>query len=198
MKVSYFAFFCIFSQFLFAQSIDNKLQKINSLKQANAFLKSNKSVNGSVYSLNSVMDSITLINLKNIKAEQIIKTDSFIYKIINEFDIEVNKVSYIYLNGALIDKTSIDSLRDIIISKYNSGTKFEDLVEIYNMDSNKSGELGWFTDGIMVKSFEIAIKSKSLNSIFTVDIPENNWYYVVLKTNNQRVSKSYNILQIAK
>jgi hypothetical protein len=183
---------------LFAQSIDNKLQKINSLKQANAFLKSNKSVNGSVYSLNSVMDSITLINLKNIKAEQIIKTDSFIYKIINEFDIEVNKVSYIYLNGALIDKTSIDSLRDIIISKYNSGTKFEDLVEIYNMDSNKSGELGWFTDGIMVKSFEIAIKSKSLNSIFTVDIPENNWYYVVLKTNNQRVSKSYNILQIAK
>lgn len=144
------------------------------------------------------MDSIALLNFKNISPGQIIKTDSFIYKVIDEFDIKVNKVSYIYLNGALIDKNSIDSLREIIISKYNNGTKFEDLVEIYNMDSNKSGELGWFTDGMMVKTFELAIKRKSVNSIFTVDIPENNWYYVVLKTNDERVSKSYNLLQITK
>jgi hypothetical protein len=66
------------------------------------------------------------------------------------------------------------------------------------MDSNKSGELGWFTDGMMVKTFELEIKRKSLNSIFKVDIPENNWYYVVLKTNDERVSKSNTILQIAK
>lgn len=198
MKVLYFVFFCIFSQILFAQSIDYKLEKINSLNKAKAFLKSNQSINGSVYCLNSVMDSITLLNFKNISPGQIIKTDSFIYKVIDEFDIKVNKVSYIYLNGALIDKNSIDSLREIIISKYNNGTKFEDLVEIYNMDSNKSGELGWFTDGMMVKTFELEIKRKSLNSIFKVDIPENNWYYVVLKTNDERVSKSNTILQIAK
>jgi hypothetical protein len=198
MKVLYFVFFCIFSQILFAQSIDYKLEKINSLNKAKAFLKSNQSINGSVYCLNSVMDSIVLLNFKNISPGQIIKTDSFIYKVIDEFDIKVNKVSYIYLNGALIDKNSIDSLREIIISKYNNGTKFEDLVEIYNMDSNKSGELGWFTDGMMVKTFELEIKRKSLNSIFKVDIPENNWYYVVLKTNDERVSKSNTILQIAK
>jgi hypothetical protein len=198
MKVLYFVFFCIFSQILFAQSIDYKLEKINSLNKAKAFLKSNQSINGSVYCLNSVMDSIALLNFKNISPGQIIKTDSFIYKVIDEFDIKVNKVSYIYLNGALIDKNSIDSLREIIISKYNNGTKFEDLVEIYNMDSNKSGELGWFTDGMMVKTFELEIKRKSLNSIFKVDIPENNWYYVVLKTNDERVSKSNTILQIAK
>ena len=198
MKVLYFVFFCIFSQILFAQSIDYKLEKINSLNKAKAFLKSNQSINGSVYCLNSVMDSIALLNFKNISPGQIIKTDSFIYKVIDEFDIKVNKVSYIYLNGALIDKNSIDSLREIIISKYNNGTKFEDLVEIYNMDSNKSGELGWFTDGMMVKTFELERKRKSLNSIFKVDIPENNWYYVVLKTNDERVSKSNTILQIAK
>ena len=198
MKSIYFLYFTFFSQIMFVQVSDKKLQKINSLNKAKAFLKSNKTVNGSVYSLNSVMDSITLLNFINISVGQIIKTDSFIYKIIGEFDIEVNKVSYIYLNGAVIDKTSIDSLRDIIISKYNNGTKFEDLVEIYNMDSNKSGELGWFTDGMMVKTFELAIKRKSVNSIFTVDIPENNWYYVVLKTNDERVSKSYNLLQITK
>jgi parvulin-like peptidyl-prolyl isomerase len=198
MKFIHVLFLLFFSNILFGQNIDKKLEKISNLKQANAFLKSNKSVFGFVYQLNSVMDSLTLLDFPNIKAGQIIRSDSFIYKIIDEFDIMVNKVSYIYLNGAVIDKNSIDSLRKVIILKYNNGTVFEDLAEVYNMDSNESGILGWFTDGMMVKKFESDIKSKSLNSIFTVDIPENNWYYVVLKTNNERVSKSYNVLKITK
>lgn len=198
MKIIHVLFLLFFSNIMFGQNIDKKLEKIINLKQANSFLKSNKSVVGFVYQLNSVMDSLTLIDFPNIKAGQIIRSDSFIYKIIDEFDIMVNKVSYVYLNGAVIDKNSIDSLREVIISKYNNGTVFEDLAEVYNMDSNESGILGWFTDGMMVKTFESAIKSKSLNSIFTVDIPENNWYYVVLKTNNERISKSYNVLQIVK
>jgi len=198
MKFIHVLFLLFFNNILFGQNIDKKLEKISNLKQANAFLKSNKSVFGFVYQLNSVMDSLTLLDFPNIKAGQIIRSDSFIYKIIDEFDIMVNKVSYIYLNGAVIDKNSIDSLRKVIILKYNNGTVFEDLAEVYNMDSNESGILGWFTDGMMVKKFESDIKSKSLNSIFTVDIPENNWYYVVLKTNNERVSKSYNVLKIIK
>ena len=198
MKIIHLLFLLFFSNIIFGQNIDKKLEKISNLKQANAFLKSNKSVVGFVYQLNSLMDSLTLLDFPNIKAGQIISNDSFIYKIIDEFDIMVNKVSYVFLNGAVIDKNSIDSLREVIISKYTNGTVFEDLAEVYNMDSNESGILGWFTDGMMVKTFESAIKSKSLNSIFTVDIPENNWYYVVLKTNNERISKSYNVLQIVK
>lgn len=144
------------------------------------------------------MDSVILLDFPKIKVGQIIKSDSFIYKIIDEIDVKVNKVSYIFLNGAVLDKSAIDSLREVIISKFNKGSEFEDLAEIYNMDSNESGILGWFADGMMIKTFELAVKNKSVNSIFKVDVPENNWYYVVLKTHNERVSKSYNVLQIYK
>lgn len=49
MKVLYLLFFFFFSQLLFGQDIEKKLEKIFDLKQANAFLDSNKSVNGFVY-----------------------------------------------------------------------------------------------------------------------------------------------------
>jgi parvulin-like peptidyl-prolyl isomerase len=73
----------------------------------------------------------------------------------------------------------------MIIEKYNRGVSFSDLVEVYNMDSNKKdGDLGWFSEGIMVKDFENAVRNQEKGNIFTIDIPDYNWYYVTLKTDN--------------
>ncbi len=93
------------------------------------------------------------------------------------------RVSYIYLDGAVIKKQELDKIRETILSEYKKkNVSFSTLAYKYTMDTAKDGDLGWFDEGMMVKVFEDEIKNHKKDDIFTVDIPENNWYYVVLKT----------------
>lgn len=92
------------------------------------------------------------------------------------------RVSYIYLNGKVLSQERMNSMRAKIIADYKSGKSFADLANENTMDNSKDGDLGWFDEGMMVKTFEDEVKRHKKGDIFTVDIPENNWYYVVLKT----------------
>ncbi len=94
-----------------------------------------------------------------------------------------HRVSYIYLDGSQLNLKQIDSIRSVILKKYEAGSSFAELANEYTMDFNsKGGDLGWFASGTMVKSFEDAVKKHKKGDIFTLNIPERNWYYVVLKT----------------
>lgn len=92
------------------------------------------------------------------------------------------RVSYIYLDGSKLNMEDISVLREKIIADYKKGTSFEILANRYTMDNAKDGDLGWFNEGQMEKSFQDAILKHKKGEIFTVDIPSNNWFYVVLKT----------------
>lgn len=92
------------------------------------------------------------------------------------------RVSYIYLDGSKLNMDEINNLREIIISKYKKGTSFAVLANANSMDNAKDGDLGWFDEGQMEKTFQDAILKHKKGEIFTVDIPVNNWFYVVLKT----------------
>ena len=96
--------------------------------------------------------------------------------------VKMMRVSYIYLDGSKIDLKRIAELRYEIMTFLANGKKFSDLANEYTMDGNKNGDLGWFEEGMMVKDFENAIKAHKKGDVFTVDIPENKWYYVVFKT----------------
>lgn len=96
--------------------------------------------------------------------------------------VKMMRVSYIYLDGSKIDLKRIGELRYEIMTFIANGKKFSDLANEYTMDGNKNGDLGWFEEGMMVKDFENAIKAHKKGDVFTVDIPENKWYYVVFKT----------------
>ncbi len=99
------------------------------------------------------------------------------------------RVSYVYLNGKELTKGEIDNLREKIINDYESGIPFSELAKKYSMDNNseKGGDLGWFPEGKMYLEFEEAVKNHKKGEIFIVDIPSRNWYYVVLKTYNDRL-----------
>ena len=51
-------------------------------------------------------------------------------------------------------------------------------------NANKGGDTGWFVEGDYQPELENEIinGNHSLDDIFTVDIPEKNKYYVILKT----------------
>ncbi|MBI5539351.1 MAG: peptidylprolyl isomerase [Bacteroidia bacterium] len=182
----------------FGQSIQESIIKINTIDEANNFIKTNSTYESELLTISSDVDSseISKILFEKKKGE-IITFKNYIYKIIESSSSLTFRVSYIYLNGDELTKMKIDSLRDVIIKKYNDGVSFKKLVKQYNMDNNKTfGDLGWFSEGMMVKDFETAVKKHRQNDLFTVDIPDHKWYYVVLKTFDDRVKSTLVILQV--
>ncbi|MEM6687153.1 MAG: peptidylprolyl isomerase [Bacteroidota bacterium] len=116
------------------------------------------------------------------------ETDTYHYKLLDTWNETEFRVSYIHFNGRALQKTQIDSLRSLIIDAYKKRTPFETLVATYNMDSNPNkGDLGWFKPGVMVPEFEKAVRKHKKDAIFTVDVDNRKWYFVVLKTHANRV-----------
>jgi hypothetical protein len=113
----------------------------------------------------------------------------FVMKVLEVDNEEVCKVKYIYLNGKKYSKSEIDSLRALIMNRYSNGEDFETLVKEYTMDSNPTGDLGWFYKGMMVDKFDSAVRNRAKGEIFTIDIEDNSWYYVVLKNHDNKLEK---------
>ena len=87
---------------------------------------------------------------------------------------------YIYLDGTQLSMKEIDSIRSEILARRDED--FLSLVKEYNMDGNPTGRLDWVAKKALVKEYELAVLSHKKGDIFTVDVPSNKWYYVVLKT----------------
>lgn len=120
----------------------------------------------------------------------------YIMKILKVEDEELCKVKYIYINGNSYSKSAIDSLRTLIIDRYRKREDFEHLVKEYTMDKNSTGDLDWFYKGMMVDEFDNAVRNRTKGEIFTVDVADKKWYYVVLKTHDNRKEKAIKSVKI--
>ncbi len=100
------------------------------------------------------------------------------------------------LSGEKYDPFQIDSLRQIIIKRYNAGQDFTSLVKEYSMDRNPTGETAWFYNGMLVQEFDNAVRKRKKGEIFTVDVSEQNWYYVVLKTHKNKYVEAIRAIEI--
>lgn len=165
-------------------------KQINSLEEAENFVKSNPKA--AITTLKISSDSLDyyknrFLEKDLIDQDRIVKTESFVSM----------RVSYIYLDGNKLTINEINKKREEIIKLYKRGKSFGELATKYTMDGNTDkGDLGWFNEGVMHKTFEDAIKNHSMNDIFKVDIPENKWYYVVLKTYNNLPKSIFYILRL--
>lgn len=109
--------------------------------------------------------------------------------------VKQNRVKYIYLDTKDYSIQKINEIRKEIITKYNKGISFEELNSKFSSYKEEvSTDLGWFQDGQMEKNFEEGIKNHKKDDIFTIDIPEKNWYYVVLKTHDETEAKKMDFL----
>ncbi|OXB21689.1 hypothetical protein B0A80_16725 [Flavobacterium tructae] len=169
LAVNFFYLNIVFSQ---------NFKEINSLEEAENFIKLNPKAE--IATLEISNDSLNYYKNRFLEKDMIDKD-----RIVKIEPILSMRVSYIYLDGSKLTINQINKKRKEIIKSYKKSKPFEELVVIYNMDGNSSkGDLGWFNEGVMHKTFEDAIKSHKKNDLFEVDIPENKWYYVVLKTYN--------------
>ncbi len=122
------------------------------------------------------------------------------YKMIDKYNVPYYRVSYVYLDGTNKTKEEIFQWEQIILSKFQQGYKFKDLAKQYSMDSNatRGGDTGWFTKGTMDPEFEEAVINapNSVGDVFTVNIPNKNLHYVVLKTHDQKMIEEIKVLSV--
>lgn len=120
----------------------------------------------------------------------------YVLKVLNIEEEELCKVKYIYLDGSKYSKSEIDSIRTIIIQRYEAGEKFETLVKEYTMDGNPTGDLNWFYQGMMVDEFDRTVRGKTKGEIFNVNVEKKNWFYVVLKNHDNKYEKVFKGIKI--
>jgi PPIC-type PPIASE domain len=198
MKQLFVISFFLTTTLSFGQNLSQTLDNIKTLDDVEEFIRSNRSADAKIIYLNSDIDTLDFQKVMFKKNPgDILRIDDYLYKIISDTIINSYRASYIYLDGLKLSFTSIDSIRDLIITKYNSGLPFATLFNEYNMDgSQNDGDLDWFDEGMMVKEFERAIKEHKKNDIFKVDVPSNNWFYVVKKTYDDKMTKSIILIKV--
>jgi hypothetical protein len=180
------------------QNINKQIIDVNTVEKANAYINKNPNLNAELLTISSEKDTSDIFNSLFLKKKgDVISEENFTYKIIDTSMSLSFRVSYLYLDGRKLSIKSIDSLRSVILAKYKEGTSFVDLVKEYNMDGNlNDGDLGWFKEGMVVKDFEMEVKQHKKGDIFTINVPDNKWYYVTLKTFDDRKIRTMTLLKI--
>lgn len=184
------------------ESISRELDSILNIDQAERYLANNPSKGSKLISFNEEKHKTKLAKELFERGRSTVESDFKIthYKVVESTEIPHYRVSYIYLDGKKLSAAEIRTLRSQIMTKYGKGVPFDKLAKAYSMDgnANRGGDLGWFTKGEMHPEFENAIVKGAYNvgDVFTVDINEKQWYYVVLKTFEPKNIKEVKALKI--
>lgn len=184
------AFACFFAIGQSAKKVEKQLEAVNTLVQGAEFQAKNPKWEIELLRING-LDATINKKLRDIEKGETITLkegpNTYIYKALERGMVKEYRASYIYLNGASLSPEEIDSLRSLIIEKYKNGTSFAELSKQYTMDNNPDGgDLGWFKTGVMVTEVEDGIKKYKKGDIFTVDVDDKQWHYVILKTHDAR------------
>lgn len=185
------------------KSLEQELDSVSTAEEAKTFAKAHKKANKSkVFTFNKEKHKTRLADdlFKLSKGgKQVVKTDykKTYYKIIDKNKVTHYRVSYIYFDGSKMTLEEINNKRAKIISQYEQGYKFEALAKLHSMDLNakRGGDLGWFPEGQMHPEFEDAVKNHDTNDLFTLDIAEKNWHYIVLKTHDAKPIEEITVLK---
>lgn len=189
----------LLSSNVYGQSaLQQTLQQVASVAEAEQFVRDHPPLQASLRVLRPYLDTAaTEQQLYRLAVGDVRAIGQQTYKIIADTITYAFRASYIYLDGSQLSTATIDSLRRLILRRYSAGTAFEQLADTYNMDGNKNhGDLGFFPAGRMVAPFEQAVRSHACGEVFTVDVPDNQWYYVVKKTAPDQVTRVLTVLQV--
>ncbi|MEY8849111.1 peptidylprolyl isomerase [Psychroserpens sp. XS_ASV72] len=186
------------------QDFERELDSIQSESEAQAFIENNKSIKGKVIVFNKekhhtrIADELFRLGKGS---KKIYKTDmkKTYYKVIDKNEIPYQRLSYIFFDGKQKSMDEINDLRRKIATKYNEGYRFEDLAKHHSMDHNakRGGDLGWVTQGDLHPDFEDLVLNSThpINEIFEVDIPKQNWHYLVVITEDTKYIEEIKVLK---
>lgn len=196
---------CI-TTFLTAQTATEKeLEILKTTEDVESYLESKKSKKNKLITFNEEKHKTILakalfklpIGGTKVNENEFEKT---FYKVVTKNKNTYYRAAYIYLDGAKYSINEIEKLQEKIILRYQTGTPFDVLAKRYSLDknANKGGDTGWFLEGELHPDFEDKVihDNNDTNSIFTLNIPSENGFYVVLKTHEPKDISEINVLKI--
>lgn len=199
MKNSIVGLLLLFASSSFAQlTVTEKFQKINTPQEAQQFIDANAPLKPVILHLTSGKDT-SLIEKRLLRQNKgdVFSVGYVTYKVIDATEKVNFRANYIFLDGASLSPTQIDSMKKIITQKITAGESFDKLSDEYTMDGNTThGDTGWFFgEEMMPKEFQIAVKAHKLGDVFYVDVSEKQWHYIVKKTFDDDDKKEMTVLR---
>jgi hypothetical protein len=189
----------LFTTSTFAQAtVTDQFKKIDNVQQAQAWMDANKNLKPAILQLSAGKDS-TLIDKRLLRQKKgdIFSVGYVTYKVLESNESIKYRANYIFLDGGSLTQSQVDSLRKLIIQKASSGTPFDQLSDQYTMDGNTThGDSGWFFgEEMMPKEFQDAVANHKKDEIFTVDVSDKQWHYIVKKTYDDDLKKDITVLK---
>lgn len=121
---------------------------------------------------------------KKVKQEGV--TNFRIYKVLASTKVMHHRLRYIFIDGNKLSKKELKDRLAYIRSLLDKKVKFESVARQYSMARNArtGGDSGWFKkDETHPKFFKAATSNnRYANEVFFIEVPEQNWYYLVKKT----------------
>ncbi|MGJ8594104.1 MAG: peptidylprolyl isomerase [Aquaticitalea sp.] len=191
---------CITAQ----NNFEKELDSIQDESQAAKFIETHKANKGMLYVFNKEKHKTQLAKdlFKIGKGGSKVVTseiDKTHYKVIDKYEIPYHRYSYVYLDGRDKSDSDMKALQNKIVSKYNNGFRIKDLAKMYSMDANanRGGDLGWFTQGKSTTELEeTIINENGGKDIFTLEFPDKQAYYVVVRTQPTKFIEEIKVLQV--
>lgn len=184
---------------------ETQIDAIEDEGSAVTFIKQNKASKGQLITFNNEKHktrfATALFKLrkggKKVEKTEVEKT---YYKVIDKIKTPYFRLSYIVIKGDNRSDDEIRKLQDNIINKYKQGYRFEDLAKHFSEDqtAKKGGDIGWVTTGDLHPNFELKLSENNyqVNDIFTINISEQNRYYVAVKTYDNKLIEEIKVLKI--
>ncbi|MBX2922582.1 MAG: peptidylprolyl isomerase [Chitinophagaceae bacterium] len=199
MKYSLLALMLTIASVVVAQpTVREQFEKIKTEQEAQKFIEANPTLKPILFNLTYGKDT-SLIDKRLLKQNQgdIFSVGYVTYKVLKSSESINYRASYIFLDGSSLSASEIENLKKIILDKHSAGTSWEALSDEYTMDGNKTrGDTDWFFGiEMMPKEFQDAVAKHKKGDIFFVDVPENQWHYIIKKTYDDAVKKEITVLR---
>jgi peptidyl-prolyl cis-trans isomerase D len=112
---------------------------------------------------------------------------------------EKARAKHILLRFDDSNKTSVRSEANRILNLLRSGSDFDETARTYSQDGSASngGDLGWFSDGVMVKPFQDAVFSRNRAGLIPRIIESDFGYHIIYVT-YPKTKTSYHVTTISK
>lgn len=187
------------------KNTENELETLENLEQAETYLKKKASKKNKLIIFNEEKHK-TILAKKLFKASvgSTEKTENefekIYYKVVEKTKTTYYRVAYIYLDGNRSNLKTINNYRESLINKYNNSSPFDFLAKRHSMAKNatRGGDSGWFSLNNNNSAFETLIinDKHDVNTVFSLDIPSESGYYVVLKTHEPKNISEIKVLKI--
>ncbi len=169
------------------------LKKINTIAQAEAFIKKNGPTSARMGNFTRIIDSIEYKEIKaTFRVGDIFYDKRATYKILANEEEPLTRCQYILFDGHKMSKNKIDSLRILLLKQHNSGFPFKSLVKQFSLDSSLNAQdSGWFRKDKMGELFFKELSYRNIGDMFLFDYSDKKEFYVVLKTHEVLCADSW-------